>query len=62
MAIAGTVAAGCAAQDGPADGQPGMHPSQVTDDCAGRIDAEITAGIVPNADREYAEGMCRAGR
>jgi hypothetical protein len=34
----------------------------VSDDCSSRIDAQITARIIPNADREYAEGMCRAKR
>ena len=55
---------GCASHDG-AEGERTEHPGgstadPVRDDCPASIDAQISAGEIPNADREYFVGMCEA--
>jgi hypothetical protein len=63
LVAAGVLGAGCTSHDQADDSsRTADHPARVSDDCAHRIDAQISAGIIPNADREYAEGMCRAKR
>jgi hypothetical protein len=63
LVAAGVLAAGCTSHD-EAEGssRTADHPARVSDDCSSRIDAQITARIIPNADREYAGSMCRAKR
>jgi hypothetical protein len=46
---------GCASDDRVPDAG---RPDRVLEQCSHKIDSQIEAGIVPNADREYATGMC----
>jgi hypothetical protein len=68
VSVIATFGAGCASHDG-SDGdgtQNEFHDDSngnpVPDDCASRIDAQITSGEIPNADRDYFVGMCEASR
>jgi hypothetical protein len=47
--------AGCSAGDRDEDAGP---RDQVLEQCSQKIDSQIEAGLIPNADREYATGMC----
>lgn len=49
------LAAGCATGDRDEDAGP---RDQVLEQCSQKIDSQIEAGLIPNADREYATGMC----
>ncbi|MGY2875572.1 hypothetical protein ACVW00_002762 [Marmoricola sp. URHA0025 HA25] len=60
--------AGCSSDDrsGPAHTE-GARPrpsisAPTTGDCVGRVDALIDSRTIPRADRDYAIGMCQAGR
>jgi hypothetical protein len=49
------LAAGCSAGD--RDEGAGRR-DDVLEQCSQKIDSQIEAGLIPNADREYATGMC----
>jgi hypothetical protein len=68
ISVIATFAAGCASDDGsdggrrPFERQGDSNGTPVSAECSRRIDDQITAGEIPNADREYFIGMCEAFR
>lgn len=67
ISVTAALGAGCASHERPdGDGnqteQQDDSSRQVRDDCAARIDAQIASREIPNADRDYAFGMCVASR
>lgn len=67
VGLTGALGAGCASHDGGADTsspreQSGSSRGPTLAACGSRIDARITAGEIPQADREYFIGMCVLNR
>ena len=57
IGVLGALGTGCSSDP---EADPSGQP--VSDGCSSHIDALIASRIVPNADREYATGMCEQQR
>jgi hypothetical protein len=55
LGVLALLAAGCSSGDREEDAGP---RDEVLEQCSQKIDSQIEAGLIPNADREYATGMC----
>jgi len=55
LGVLGLLAVGCSSGDRTEDAGP---RDKVLEQCSQKIDTQIEAGLIPNADREYATGMC----
>jgi hypothetical protein len=68
IAMVAAFATGCASDDGSDGGRRQLEQRSdsngkpVPAQCSRRIDDQIAAGEIPNADREYFIGMCEAYR
>jgi hypothetical protein len=63
LGVLGALGTGCASHDAGSEdsSRAPRHADEhdpVLAGCSSKIDAQIAAGLIPEADREYATGMC----